>query len=122
MANIRKKYSAEEKTRMVLESLKGSLTQSQLTAKYDAHGTQINNWKKKAISGIADTFSKHKERHNHDQQELIDELYRQIGQLKVELDWLKKNLNFSAEIRRSLIDDVIFLTPIKVHNLHQTNL
>ncbi len=90
MANIRKKYSAEEKTRMVLEALKGSLTQSQLTAKYGAHGTQINAWKKQAIAGIADIFSKRKERRNHDQQELTDELYRQIGQLKVELDWLKK--------------------------------
>lgn len=90
MPNIRKKYTAAEKTKMVLEAFKESTTQSQLTAKYGVHASQINAWKKQAISGIADIFSKRKERRNQDQQALTDELYKQIGQLKVELDWLKK--------------------------------
>ena len=90
MANIRKKYTAAEKTKMVLEAFKESTTQSQLTSKYGVHATQINAWKKQAIAGIADIFSKRKERRNQDQQALTDELYKQIGQLKVELDWLKK--------------------------------
>ena len=90
MADVRKKYSAQEKTKIALEALKEGLTISQITAKYGAHSTQISNWKKKALQGIAQIFLGGLERRQQDQSELIDELYRQIGQLKVELDWLKK--------------------------------
>jgi transposase-like protein len=90
MSNIRQRYSAQEKARIVLEVLRGNLTNSQITAKYGAHSTQICNWKKQAIEGITQSFSGTRERQTKDQSELIEELYKQIGQLKVELDWLKK--------------------------------
>jgi putative transposase len=75
---------------MVLELLKGDQTLSQITAKYGAHGTQICHWKKQAIAGLVDVFSSKRKRQASSQNELVDELYKQIGQLKVELDWLKK--------------------------------
>ena len=50
----------------------------------------MSKWKRKAVEGLVEVFSDGKERKERDQQKLIDELYRQIGQLKVELDWLKK--------------------------------
>ncbi|MHB1949800.1 MAG: transposase [Gammaproteobacteria bacterium] len=90
MANVRKRYSAEEKAKIVLEILKGELTQQQITAKYGVHSTQLHNWKKQAIEGIVAGFSGKKERQTQDQNQLVDELYQQIGKLKVELDWLKK--------------------------------
>lgn len=90
MANVRKRFSADEKAKIVLEILKGELTQQQITAKYGVHSTQLHNWKKQAIEGIVAGFSGKKERQTQDQNQLVDELYQQIGKLKVELDWLKK--------------------------------
>ena len=90
MANIRKKYTPQEKAKIALEAIKGELTISQLTAKYGAHSTQILNWKKQALAGLSSTFAGKRERQQADQSALTDELYKQIGQLKVELDWLKK--------------------------------
>jgi len=90
MADIRKRYNAQEKAKIILDVLKGDMTQSQLTAKYGVHSTQLCNWKKQALEGIIASFSEKRERQAQDQSELIEELYKQIGQLKVELDWLKK--------------------------------
>ena len=90
MADVRKRYSAQEKAKIALELLKGEMTQSQITAKYGVHSTQLHVWKKQAVSGIAASFADKREREAKDQNELIEELYKQIGQLKVELDWLKK--------------------------------
>lgn len=96
MADVRKKYSPQEKAKIALEALKGQLTISQITAKYGAHSSQISNWKKQALEGLSDIFSGRQQRRNHNQSELIDELYKQIGQLKVELDWLKKKSELFA--------------------------
>ncbi len=90
MLIIRKRYTAEEKTKIVLELLKGGLTQNQLTTKYGVHSTQLNNWKRQALSGMMNSFSEKQHRESENKNELVDELYKQIGQLKVELDWLKK--------------------------------
>jgi transposase-like protein len=90
MANIRKRYNAQEKAKIVLEILKGNLTQSQITTKYGVHSSQLYGWKKQALESIADGFSDKQVKQSRDQSELITELYQQIGQLKVELDWLKK--------------------------------
>lgn len=90
MVDSRKSYSAQEKAKIVLEILKGELTQSQITSKYGVHSTQIHSWKKQALDAIISGFSDKRERQMRDQNELVEELYKQIGQLKVELDWLKK--------------------------------
>ena len=90
MTGVRKSYSAQEKAKIVLEILKGELTQQQITAKYGVHSTQLHNWKKQALEGMVQSFSDKKERQEKDQNELVDELYKKIGQQKVELDWLKK--------------------------------
>ena len=91
MANLRKKYSAEQKAKIALEALKGESTQSQLTSKYQVHGTQVNNWKRIAKEGAIEAFrSKKKQSTDHDKDKLIEELYKEIGKQKVELDWIKK--------------------------------
>jgi transposase-like protein len=90
MVNVRKRYNAQEKAKIVLEVLKGDLTQSQITTKYGIHNSQLYNWKKQALESIATGFSDKQTKQMRDQSELITELYQQIGQLKVELDWLKK--------------------------------
>lgn len=90
MTGVRKRYSSQEKAKIVLDILKGEMTQSQLIAKYGVHSTQLHNWKKQALGAIVSGFSESRERQTRDQSDLVEELYKQIGQLKVELDWLKK--------------------------------
>ena len=87
---IKKIYSASEKATIALEALKGNKTLNEITQKYGVHSTQINRWKSKLKSGILDIFSKVKEKANNENDQLIENLYRKIGQLEVERDWLKK--------------------------------
>jgi len=92
MAISRKKHSTATKVKVVLEVLKGEKTTAEITAKYGIHATQINNWKKAVLEVIPEAFSTKRKQQENDQQALVDELYKQIGQLKVENDFLKKNL------------------------------
>lgn len=90
MTTKRKKYNATEKSKIALEAIKGDQTIAQLTAKYGVHATQINAWKKQLLATLPDAFSDKRGRDSREKQQLIDELYQQIGQLTVEVDWLKK--------------------------------
>jgi len=90
MTKPRKRYTAAERAKIVLEALKGQMTQNEITSKYGVHSTQIANWKRQVLDALPDLLSDRRRQTDHDQTVLIDELYKQIGQLKVELDWLKK--------------------------------
>ena len=92
MTISRKKHTTQTKVKVVLEVLKGEKTTAEITAKYGIHATQINNWKKAVLEVIPEAFSTKRKQQENDQHALIDELYKQIGQLKVENDFLKKNL------------------------------
>ena len=90
MSVIRKQHSGAFKAKVVLEALKGQRTISELASEYGVHPNQITNWKKLAIEGLPAIFSNQKEKSEKRSQEVETELYKQIGQMKVELDWLKK--------------------------------
>lgn len=91
MKNVNRKiYSPNEKGLIALEALKGNMTFNEITSKYGVHATQINRWKTQLKNGIADFFSTAREKRDEDKDKLIEDLYRKIGQLEVELDWLKK--------------------------------
>ena len=96
MTISRKKHSTQTKVKVVLDVLKGEKTIAEITAKYGIHATQINTWKKAVLEVLPEAFSNKRKRQENDQQALIDELYKQIGQLKVENDFLKKNVEYSA--------------------------
>lgn len=83
-------YSAAFKARVALEAIKGEKSSSELAGQYQVHPEQIRRWKAIAINSIAELFTERRKRVDQDKDKLIEELYRQIGQLKVELDWLKK--------------------------------
>lgn len=90
MGNIRKRYNAAFKAKVALEAVKKEKTIAQLSSEYGVHPNQINNWRKRLLEELPEIFSnKHKKRQD-DTEQLEAELYRIIGQLKVELDWLKK--------------------------------
>ncbi len=96
MTISRTKHSTATKVKVVLETLKGDKTIAEITAKYSIHATQINTWKKAVLTVMPEAFSSKRKRQENDQQALVDELYKQIGQLKVENDFLKKNIDHPA--------------------------
>lgn len=94
MAGQRKRYSASLKAKVALEAIKGQRTVSEIASEYGVHPNLITKWKKQVIEELPGIFSDKKERVEKQSQELESELYRQIGQLKVELDWLKKKSGY----------------------------
>ena len=101
---IRKNYSASFKAKVALEAVKQEKTISQLSSEYGVHTNQINQWRKRVLEELPDIFSQKRKKKEKDTEEFQSELYQQIGQLKVELDWLKKNLNCSSETKRQCIN------------------
>lgn len=90
MGKERKQYQAAFKSRVALEAIKGVRTVNEIATHYGVHPTQVAQWKKQALDHLGEAFSDGRKRHERAEAELQSELYQQIGQLKVELDWLKK--------------------------------
>jgi transposase len=90
MSKIRKKYSAGDKAKIALEALKGDVPLNQLTAKYQVHSTQINGRKKRLKEGGVEIFKDQRSQKDNSKERLIEELYKKVGQLQLEIDWLKK--------------------------------
>jgi transposase len=92
MSKKRNRYTPEFKAKVALAALKNEETISELAARFGVHPTMINNWKRVLLDGAADIFDKgHTSRKQSEAQ--VDDLYRQIGQLKVENDFLSKKLS-----------------------------
>ena len=89
---MRKRYPGNFKAKVAVEAIKSEDTIAELSSKFEIHRAQIMRWKKEALKALPEIFTCGKDRKKKDQAELIEELYKQIGKLKVENDWLKKNL------------------------------
>jgi len=90
MGKIRKSYNAAFKAKVALEAVKKEKTIAQLSSEYGVHANQINKWRKQLLEKLPGLFSDKRKEKEKNTEALQDELYKQIGQLKVELDWLKK--------------------------------
>jgi transposase-like protein len=90
MSTQRKQYSAEFKARVALEALKGVKTVNEFASAYGVHPTQIAHWKHRLHKEMPDIFSARRDKRDRDQEAFQAQLYQQIGQRKVELDWVKK--------------------------------
>ena len=88
--NMRKSHDAAFKARVALEGLKEEKTLAQLSSEFGVHANQIRQWRQKLLNEVPTLFSDRRKKTDQDNEELVAELYRQIGQLKVEVDWLKK--------------------------------
>ena len=90
MGSTRRQHSAQFKAKVALEAIKGLKTTNELGALYQVHPTQITKWKKHLLAAAPEIFSDRRAQVQTDHEELEGRLYQEIGQLKVELDWLKK--------------------------------
>jgi transposase-like protein len=91
----RRSFSAEMKARIALEAIKGQKTVQEIASHYGVHPNQVTNWKRQAIEGAPGLFVDRRSRPDTSEEALKAELYQQIGQLQVELDWLKKKSGLS---------------------------
>jgi putative transposase len=101
---MRRQHRAEFKAKVALEALRGERTINELAAEYGVHPVQITQWKKVVLEEVPQLFSRRRGAKAKEEEALKAALYQQIGQLKVELDWLKKKLAISVEARRQLVE------------------
>lgn len=83
--------TANFKAKVALDLIRGE-TMSEICSKYEIHPTQAGKWREQALNGLETLFTDKRTNELEEKNETIEELYKQIGQLKVESDWLKKKL------------------------------
>ena len=89
MKQSRRKHSPPFKAKVALEALKGEETTVELASRFEVHPGQICVWKKALAEGAAGIFGSEQDQKKKGDEALIAQLYQQIGQLKVERDFLE---------------------------------
>ncbi len=92
MVKKRRRFSAAEKAKIALEAIKGVYPISEIAQRFCVHPTQVKAWRNELIERLPELFTGKQEIASEEQNKLIDDLYKQIGQLMVERDWLKKKV------------------------------
>jgi putative transposase len=90
MKRERKRCDGTLKAKVAVEAIKGRRTVNEIASAYGIHPHQVTQWKKQALEQLPEIFSNGRARNQEADEELRDRLHQGIGQLKVELDWLKK--------------------------------
>jgi putative transposase len=90
MKQRRKKHSGAFKAKVALEALKAERTLNEPAGHFEIHPTQVVQWKQRLVAGASDLFTGGIDRDAAQEAQLRDRLYQEIGQMKVELYWLKK--------------------------------
>src|ERR1035438_1402372 len=90
MPKVRKSHPPSLKAKVAVEAIKAHKTAAQIAQMFGVHPTQVGGWKKQALAGLPDIFGNGREQLRQQSDADKDELYKQMGQLKVELGFLKK--------------------------------
>jgi transposase len=90
--STRRNHSASFKAKVALEAVKGEQTVSEIAAKHGVHHTLVNEWKRALMEGATAVFERGPSRSDKETEVLTDELYKQIGQQKVQIDFLARAL------------------------------
>jgi putative transposase len=104
MPGTRKRHAAAFKAKVALEAAKQNRTVAELAKTFQVHPVPISPWKKVLLDGAESLFRDARKREQEDGQAIPAELYEQIGRLKMEVEWLKKNLPAAIDQKRALID------------------
>jgi transposase-like protein len=91
MPKQRNHYSVDFKAKVALAAIKGQHTVNELAAHFGVHPPQVVQWKKQALEALPDACSSRRVREAQGEEAFKAQRYQQIGQLKVEWDWLKKH-------------------------------
>ena len=94
MSKERKRFKADFKAKVAIEALRETKTINQLALEFGLHPNQITIWKKELLTRAEEIFGLVKDKDKIKTDELVPKLYQEIGQLKVELDWLKKKVGY----------------------------
>lgn len=92
----RKSFSADVKAKVAIEAIKGLKTANEIAGEYDCHPAQVSMWKKEFLDNAAELFESKRDKKKASGEAEKERLYQQIGELQVQLNWLKKK---SAQLR-----------------------
>lgn len=90
MSLSRRRHSSEFKAKVALEAAKGHKTLNELSGEFGVHPVQIAQWKRQLLEGLPAVFAGPASRRDGATTTLIEHLYQEIGQLTMEVDWLRK--------------------------------
>lgn len=88
-------HTATFKTQVVLALLKGDKTANEVCSEFSIHPTQAKLWKEKVLAGIPSLFGLGNTDQLKERDKLIEELYKQVGKLQTQLDWIKKKMGYT---------------------------
>ena len=90
---MKKNFGKEFRAKVALEALRGEKTLAELSSEYGVHANVIGQWKKVLLKNASELFEGKREKRNKvkDHEKSVDTLYRKIGKIEMENDWLKKN-------------------------------
>ena len=97
MTRNRRTLGAALKSKVALAAVRGDKTTAQLASQFGVHTSQVTAWKKRLLEGVPEIFADGRRKSADDQSVSDQELYEQIGRLKVEVEWLKKSPNSWVE-------------------------
>lgn len=90
MSRKRRTLGASLKAKVALAAVRGDRTTAQLASQFGVHTSQVTAWKKRLLEGVPELFADGRRQRKEDQAADEQELYEQIGRLKMEVEWLKK--------------------------------
>ena len=87
-----RRFTADFKKRVALEALREQDTVQAIAARYEVHPNQVSTWKRQAMEGLAEIFSRPALKRDEEHEAKVRELHAKIGELTVERDFFLRGL------------------------------